>query len=237
MIKAVIFDLDDTLISEREYIASGYKYISNLLGQKYNKDEKHLYQLLMKLFNESPKNVFNRLLDEVGITYTQNEIIALVKEYRNHLPKIEFFGDVYPCLDVLKEKGIKTGIITDGYANAQRQKLKAVDANGHFEEIIVTDELGREFWKPHPKAFEIMKEKFKVEFNEMVYVGDNPGKDFYIGSIYPINTVRIDRGGVYKNSIYLKNIHENRSVHGLNEILLFLKEEAHGVILKNPLFS
>lgn len=218
MIKAVIFDLDDTLISEREYIASGYKYISSLLGQKYNKDEKHLYQLLMKLFNESPRNVFNRLLDEVKISYTQNEIIELVEEYRNHLPDIEFFEDVLPCLEVLKDKGIKTGIITDGYANAQRQKLKKIKAYDLFDEIIVTDEMGRGFWKPHPKAFEIMKKNLNIGFNEMVYIGDNPEKDFFISTIYPIKTYRINRGGIYIERKYYKCIEENYTVNSLKEI-------------------
>ena len=62
MVKAVIFDLDDTLISERQYIESGYRHISKVLSKKLNKNEDELYQLLLNLLDESPKNVFNRLL-------------------------------------------------------------------------------------------------------------------------------------------------------------------------------
>lgn len=199
MIKAVIFDLDDTLISEKKYIESGYQYISKLLSNRYAKDEKALFELLIKLFNDSPQKVFNRLLDKLDIVYTQNHIIELVEEYRNHFPCINFFNDVLPCLDFLKSNKIKTGIITDGYKNSQRQKLSAIKATAYFDEIIVTDELGREYWKPHPKAFKKMQEKLSVKFDEMVYVGDNPNKDFYIGDRYPIKTVRISReNGVYK---------------------------------------
>lgn len=223
MIKAVIFDLDDTLISERQYIESGYCHIAKLLSKKLDKDEKEIYEQLIKLFNKSSKNVFNRLLDNLGVSYSQNTIIELVEEYRNHLPDIKFFDDVIPCLQQLKDKNFKLGLITDGYASAQRKKLEAVKAYNYFDEIIITDELGREYWKPHPKAFEIIKEKFTVEFNEMVYVGDNPVKDFYISAIYPITTIKINRkSSVYRNTSYYKGITEKEKINSLSELTLKL---------------
>ncbi|WP_159882487.1 HAD family hydrolase [Paenibacillus puerhi] len=219
MIKAVIFDLDDTLISERKYIESGYHYISNLLSLKLQISEKELYRLLVELFNQSSVNVFNRLFDTLQIAYTKNEILELVEHYRNHLPSIDFFDDVVPCLINLKKRGLKVGIITDGYANSQYKKLDAVKAFDYFDEIIVTDELGREYWKPHPKAFEIMKERMNFEFDEMIYVGDNPKKDFYINSIYPIRTVRIAREySIYKYELYYENIRESLKVTSLLDL-------------------
>ncbi|MDP1417449.1 HAD-IA family hydrolase [Peribacillus simplex] len=225
MIRAVVFDLDDTLISEKKYIESGYQYISKILSDRYDKDAQELNQLLFKLFNESPQNVFNRILDKMGISYTKNDILEMVEEYRGHLPDIRFFDDVLPCLKELKKKNIKIGVITDGYANAQRQKLKVIKATNFFDEIIVTDELGREFWKPHPKSFELMKEKLNVEFNEMIYVGDNPEKDFYISNIYPIKTTRIYRDGVHSDKSYLGNIKENHMIHRLCELNLIIDKK------------
>ena len=219
MVKAVIFDLDDTLISEQQYIESGYSHIATILSEKFQKDEKTIFTELMDLFNENPTNVFNRLLSGNGIDYSQEMIINLVQEYRNHMPNIKFYDDVFPCLEMLKEKGIKVGIITDGYANSQRKKLNALNAHYYFEEIIITDELGREFWKPHPKAFELMKNKFNVEFDEMIYVGDNPEKDFYISEIYPIITVRIQRGSsVYERKQYKSDIKEKFLIDKLQMI-------------------
>ncbi|MDA1745331.1 HAD-IA family hydrolase [Bacillus paranthracis] len=223
MIKAVIFDLDDTLISEKKYIESGYKHIAKLLSEKLQKDEQELYQLLMDLFNENARNVFNRVFDTFGVSYNQNDIMQLVEEYRNHTPIIQFFEDVLPCLKNLRVKGIGVGIITDGYANGQRQKLRALKADNYFDEIIVTDELGRQYWKPHSKAFEIMQEKLNVKFDEMLYVGDNPEKDFYISNIHPIKTIRIYRNGVYKNREYFSNIKEHYSIYGLEELDLIVR--------------
>ena len=218
--KVIIFDLDDTLISEKDYIESGYRHISQILSERLDKNKSEVYELLYKLLNESPNKVFNRLFDKMDVSYSRNTILELVEEYRNHIPKIIFYDDVLPSLKLLKSRDIKTGIITDGYANAQRQKLKAVGAINYFHKIIVTDELGREYWKPHPKSFEIMKETFDVEYDEIVYVGDNPKKDFYISSVYPIQTIRIRReNGVYTTNEYYKNIKENISISTLKEVI------------------
>lgn len=218
MVKAVIFDLDDTLISEKQYIESGYHHIAKILDGKLEIAEEVIFSQLINLLKESSKNVFNRLLDRHVIDYSKEMIINLVEEYRNHFPVIELYDDVLPCIQHIKSKGVKVGIITDGYANAQHQKLKAVRAYDYFDEIIITDELGREFQKPHPKAFEVMREKLNVEFHEMIYVGDNPEKDFYISKVYPIKTVRINRVGVYHDRNYLEEIKEVYAIHRLIEI-------------------
>jgi putative hydrolase of the HAD superfamily len=132
---------------------------------------------------------------------------------------------VLPCLELLKRKGIKTGIITDGYISTQRNKLKVLNADKYFDHIIATGELGREYWKPHPKAYEMMQKMLQVSFDEMIYIGDNPEKDFYIGSIYPIKTVMIcrknndSRNGIYKDRLYLENIKESYKILSLVELI------------------
>ena len=224
MVKAVIFDLDDTLILEKDYIISGFKHIAKLMCIKTGINENQLLHDLMDLYEENPKQVFNRLYEKYNMVYTDEMITELVNEYRCHLPDIRYYDDVLPCLNALKESGIKTGIITDGYEVSQRQKLKVIDADKYFDAIILTDELGREYWKPHPRPFEIMKHKLDVEFDEMVYVGDNPEKDFYISRFYPIKTVRINRNGIYTNKAYYKGVRETFYIKNMQELLNILKK-------------
>ncbi len=219
MVKAVIFDLDDTLISEKEYIKSGYFHISKVLSLKIGISKENIFADLMELFQVSSNNVFNRLYEKYNIQYSKEMILNLVHEYRGHFPDVQFYDDVLSCLQELKSAGIKTGIITDGYVVAQRQKLIAVEADKYFDEIIVTDELGREYWKPHPKAFKLMKEKLKVNFDEMIYIGDNPEKDFYISKIYPIKTCRIIRRDViHSQKEYYQSVKENFTIDTLTKI-------------------
>ena len=224
MIKLVIFDLDDTLISEAEYVKSGYKVISKYIEEKFKINCSDTFEKLWSYFKNKEKDTFNKLLDEYQISYTKEDIVELVNVYRNHVPCIAFFDDVIPFLNELKSRNIHTGIISDGYLTTQKNKLEALEAYLKFDYIILTDELGREYWKPNPKAFEMIMEKFNLKPEEIIYVGDNPKKDFYIKNFLPITTVRIVReNAVYANEEYLEGIKEDFRINKLINILDFIK--------------
>lgn len=200
MIKAVVFDLDDTLISEKEYIKSGFKHISKLISKEHNIESISIYESMNDLFKEDSKNVFNRLLDKLNIKYDGEYIKYLIHEYRSHMPSIDLYKDAQEILDCLRSNGIKLGMITDGYKIAQRNKIKALNIEEYFECIVVTDELGRQYWKPHRKSYEIVKEELGLKYQEIVYVGDNINKDFITANKLGIYTVMINRAeGIYLN--------------------------------------
>lgn len=220
LIKAIIFDLDDTLVPEIEYIKSGYRYIDKLIKQMYpNLINIDVYKELIGLFSNSPQNVFNRFLDNHQVFYTTEDVMFLVKEYRNHMPNIKLKEAEVKLLSTLRQRGYKLGVITDGYTQSQRNKVVAIELEKYVDYIVITDELGSDFWKPHPKPFELMSEALNTAFNEMIYIGDNPSKDFHIASIYPIKTIRIKRSqGVYQSDIYLNNIKENVLINSFTEL-------------------
>ena len=200
MIKAVVFDLDDTLISEREYIKSGFKSVASKISKKHGLDEFYVYETMDRLFEESSRNVFNRLLDNLEVDYDIEYIKNLIKIYRNHMPSIKLYDDAKEILDYLKNSEIKLGIITDGYQITQKNKLKVLNIDEYFECIVITDELGREYWKPHRKPYDIVKETLGLQYEEIVYVGDNINKDFITANKLGMKTVMINRlEGVYSN--------------------------------------
>lgn len=223
MIKAVIFDLDDTLYPEIDYIKNGFKAVSEQIKKDYNIS---CYDAMFKLFRQDKNNVYNKILDEYKINYDENYINKLVEIYRNREnEKLEFYNDVMPLLQVLKSKNIKIGIITDGRVAGQEVKLKALGCYELFDKIIITDSLGGiEYRKPHPKAFEQMQEFLQIDFAEMMYIGDNPQKDFAISAIHPILAVQIIReNGLYNNEDYLDNISASNIINSLDEVFKYLK--------------
>lgn len=223
-IKAIVFDLDDTLVSEYDYIKSGFQEVAKFLNRKHNISSDKVFNELIELLEKNSSYIFNRFLDLNSIKYNKEDIAELVSIYRNHKPDIDFFEDVGSALNKLRETGYKLGIITDGYKETQRKKIEVLNLQKYVDYIIITDELGREYWKPHRKSFEIMKEKLNVEFNEMVYIGDNPEKDFYIKNIFPITTVRIKRNNKNFNSMkgYFEDIREDYLVRNLVEFLTLI---------------
>jgi HAD superfamily hydrolase (TIGR01549 family) len=79
----------------------------------------------------------------------------------------------------LKDKGIKVGIITDGRPEGQRNKLKALGLEELIDDIIITDKFGGvQFRKPNDISFRIIQNRWRIPFEQIVYVGDNAAKDF-----------------------------------------------------------
>lgn len=165
-IKGVIFDLDDTLYSEKEYVKSGYKAVSDYLGSDY---DDRLWSLFV-----NGKPAIDELLKELGRESEKEEVL---KVYRDHKPNIHLYPDVSEMIENLKAKGIKVGIITDGRPEGQRNKIAALDLK--VDDVIITDDLGGiQFRKPCDIAFRIMLIWWSLNPEDVVYVGDNPFKDF-----------------------------------------------------------
>lgn len=68
MIKVVIFDLDDTLISEKSFALSAFGEISIELSKVIKKPISVIYEELVSLYNESPNYIFNRILEKTIYT-------------------------------------------------------------------------------------------------------------------------------------------------------------------------
>ena len=84
-------------------------------------------------------------------------------------------------------------LITDGYLQAQRNKVRALDLEQLFERIIYTDEYGKDHWKPSPFPYQLVMESFSAEGSECAYVGDNIEKDFVAPNKLGWLTVQIKR--------------------------------------------
>ena len=168
-IKGVIFDLDDTLYSEKQYVRSGYKAVAEHLG-KPEAEERLWY------FFEQGKPAIDAYLEEEGMLDKKAECLRV---YREHIPVITLYDDAEQMIRDLKEKGLKVGIITDGRPEGQRKKIKALGLDKLIGDIIITDELGGvQFRKPNDIAFRIMQCRWKIPFEQMIYIGDNLNKDF-----------------------------------------------------------
>jgi len=103
---------------------------------------------------------------------------TLVMIYRTHEPSLFPFGDVLPALIQLREAGVRTGLVTDGNATVQFNKIHALNLRPHLDALTCTDVLGREHWKPSRVPFDVVLDLLDVNPREAAYVGDDPRKDF-----------------------------------------------------------
>ena len=164
-VKYIIFDLDDTLMYEIDFLKSAYKEISTLV-EKENQEE--LYNLMLSKYQKG-ENVFDFLIEN----YPEFSKELLLEVYRNHFPTIDLNEGADNLLKEIKAKDYKLGLITDGRSVTQRNKLKALGIEDLFEKIIVSEEFGST--KPDERNFKIFHEN---DIDDYFYIADNPKKDF-----------------------------------------------------------
>lgn len=220
MIKAVIFDMDDTLYPEHEYVISGFKAVDTfLMGKKI----RGFYSLATNFFkNGNRGRIFNEVLDTLNISYEEQDITELINIYRNHFPEINLFEDARRLIEDLSSE-YPLGLITDGYVNAQRNKVKALKIQENFKKIVLTDELGRAHWKPSSLPYEIIKDYFNVNHSELVYIGDNINKDFVTANKLGWTTIQVIReSGEYYNQSLDTTFNAKYQVKSLLEVKYIL---------------
>lgn len=197
-VSGIIFDLDDTLYSEKQYVKSGYGAIAKFLESKTFFEEK-----LWNYFLEG-KNAIDELLNEIGQPEKKQECLDI---YRNHIPEIDLYDGVRNLIEKIKNAGIKVGIITDGRVNGQKNKIMALGLDSLMDDILITDELGGEqFRKPNDIAFRIMQCRWRLPFEEIAYVGDNAVKDFQAPRQLGMRSIYFkNEDGLYYNADYDAN--------------------------------
>ena len=179
MVRAIVLDLDDTLYLERDYIRSGFRAVASFIQHRSGLDQDQISGDLWKLFEEGVRgNTFDCFLQSHTSLKDKFKVCDLIQIYRNHVPQITFLPHVQELLAYFKEEGTGLALITDGPLTSQKAKIKALDLERYLSLIIITDERGTEFRKPHLYGFEKVMDSMNLPPKRIVYVADNPEKDF-----------------------------------------------------------
>jgi putative hydrolase of the HAD superfamily len=196
-VRVIVFDLDDTLFPERQYVQSGFRAVSAYLCEKGLFEQDVFPAMWSKFISGEHSNVFNSVLEKHGIVPQKKLIDELVMVYRTHRPQLLLYPDAQAALAYFH--GRKTlALLSDGYLQTQTAKLETLGIRHYFSAIILTDQLGRDCWKPSPAGFEEIMQTLGNKPTEYVYIGDNPRKDFAAPRQLGWQSIRVRRPeGVY----------------------------------------
>lgn len=176
-ISAVVFDLDDTLYAERDYVRSGYLAVAAHLQARLNRDGPWADWLWQRFLAGKVQRAFNDLSDAFGLSLQEADIAELINVYRTHRPRLRAFADIPPLLSLLRAD-YKLGLLSDGYLPTQALKLEAVGLERFFDAVLFTESLGRQAWKPATEGFEWIARRLETPHAQCCYVADNVAKDF-----------------------------------------------------------
>lgn len=213
MIRALLFDIDHTLLTEMPliqlFLPQVYEKLSKKLG--VNKEEAR-NRFLGEIFSRRDTyewhdwNFFFKLFD-LDMKYEE-----LIKRYPH---KIVVYPDVPPVLEWLKEKGYLLGVVTSG-PEYQRLKLEVTGLSKYFDVVVTREDVGE--IKPNPKIFLYALEKLGVKPTEAIMVGDSLWQDIYGGKNVGMTTVWINRSGdtdFHLADFRISTLHELRKILGV----------------------
>lgn len=165
----IVFDLDDTLYKEIDFVKSAYVYINGYINSRFNIDlSKNIKKCLVGEVN------FFDLINSKLRPDQSFPIEKYLEIYRFHYPEINLSKDTSLFLEKILSHNIDFSIITDGRSISQRNKIKALGLYDLVKNIIISEETGYE--KPHLNNFEILNRIYSNK--KLIYIADNPSKDF-----------------------------------------------------------
>jgi putative hydrolase of the HAD superfamily len=193
MIAAVLFDLDDTLYDQRQFLDGAWRAVADraaLDGVDRDRFESALRDLATH--GSDRGHIIDLALTQIGATSVA--VPDLVAAFRSHAPEhLDPYPGVTDALNDLQER-VPLGLISDGDPVIQRAKLAALGVAGCFTSVVLSDEHGRAHRKPDPLPFRRALTELGVDARDAVYVGDRPVKDVAGAVGVGMHAIRVHTG-------------------------------------------
>ena len=225
MIKAVIFELDDTLYNYNELNEQGINEICKYTCQNLKISKEHFYKAFDKAKKDVKSTLGNVASSHNRLLYCQKTLenlnenpfsiaLEMYEVYWQHILKnMKLNDNVLEVLEFSKQKKIKIGICTDLTVHIQHRKIRKLGIDKYIDAIVTSEEVGIE--KPDFKMYNKISEKLDVTPEEALFVGDSLKKDV-LGSI--------EYG--MKALWYSKTDNDKcQSIQNFNELLEILKND------------
>ncbi|MGZ5056564.1 MAG: HAD family hydrolase [Methylobacter sp.] len=193
MSMVIVFDLDDTLYEERTYVESGLRAVAAFGEEEFGWNSEDSFIFMVDILNRVGRGmIFDLWLKQSG-KCGKGLIRQCVNVYRHHTPKLQLFDSAKELLPRLK--GYPMYIVTDGHKLVQEKKVRALEIEMLFRHVFITHRYGVKNAKPSTYCFELIKRRENCDWEDIMYVGDNPSKDFVSLNGLKMRTVRVLTGG------------------------------------------
>lgn len=192
MKRIIVFDMDDTLYDEYDFVKSGFRAVSEFLEEEFHVKKNEVYDWMWnRLQQQGRGSIFDDVLREYGI-YKKKLAQKCVSIYRLHKPNIQLPQITINTLENLRNFPLY--LVTDGHKLVQHNKVLALNLENFMEKCYITYRYGRKHSKPSPYCFQLIAKREKAEPENIVYIGDNPSKDFVGIKNLGFRTIRIMTG-------------------------------------------
>lgn len=222
----VVFDMDDTLYVETTYVQSGFQAVCTWLTEAFGIDSRDALRVMNAVLHaEGRGKVFDRVLTEYGL-FNRTNVRKCLTAYRLHQPQIVLDEATLPCFERLRVE-FPLYLVTDGNKVVQANKVEALGLDEWMRFCYITHRYGRYHSKPSPYVFHKICAREQVAPQDVIYVGDNPHKDFIGIKKEGFRTVRIMRGA-FKDVELREEYEADIRIDSLDELTVPFIEQLTG---------
>ena len=171
--KAALFDLDGTLHDRAETIRRYLAGHVRRFGLPAGYAER--WTVLDDLGYRSKAEVFPQLVAEFGLKQGPQ---VLLQDFSDHAwEDVALMPYAHEVLRDLRLRGLKPGIVTNGWSEKQRRCMSGLGLADAFDTVVVSREVG--YAKPEPRIYALALEQLGVQAAETLFVGDSPTNDVW----------------------------------------------------------
>lgn len=219
--KAVIFDLDDTLIDRNDAISNLFYIILEKYYKDIDNDKVEDMLVKFKLYDRVNYGEVNkiRVLKPFFEEFPPEIVIAeesMIDFWNENLPKC-FTPDkgVAKLLDEINGS-MKTAIITNGTTQRQKEKIKNSGLDKYFETILISEEIGHR--KPDKIIFDMAVDELDIHSEEALFIGDNLVWDIMGSQEAGMTGVWFNPSGI-SNDTDIKPAYEIRTLESILDLV------------------
>lgn len=215
-IKNIFFDLDNTLILDKDSDSEFYKEVLSNLGY----DEEKFYEIYIAI------DEYDKSLTEENSFYKEDEMLYFINKYLNENYSIELINGLKKAMEenwikrpLIKEKTLENlaknyslYVYTNYFGNSQAKRLENIGYKKYFKKVFGADEYGA---KPYRKNFETILNEINAKPEECIMIGDTKRLDILAANnigmksiLFDFNGKRDDKEIKLENYIVIKDMNE-----------------------------
>lgn len=176
MTRGLIFDMDETLYPERQFIRSGFRAVAAEIERRFNVPAPAALRTLMGTLRAGGRS---RALQALCLRYSLPPSLVpdLVDIIREHQPRLRLPSAAVSVLALARAQGWRLGVLTNGTPAIQARKVQALGLEAKVDSVVYALECGTGGGKPEREPFEVVRAHLGTAPGSTVVVGDDPWSD------------------------------------------------------------
>lgn len=168
-----LFDLDDTIYPEIDYLDEAYKKIAKYLEKETEIESTKIYNFLINEFRKNGRsNLFNKMFKSFNIDFHYLDDMLNIMRTLTVSKKFFLKKNIYHLLSKIISKSQNIFVVTNGNVIQQKNKVRNIDWKNLDDHIVFI--YANEFQsKPSTKSFDFIKQKYSLNEDLTIMIGDS----------------------------------------------------------------